>query len=58
MVNLILLTIILGCAIVLCLGVIGVLLCLCKMYREEIAQLEDPLVPPVKSWADNYYEVR
>ena len=58
MVNLILLTIILGCAIVLCLGVIGVLMCLCKMYREEIEQLEDPLVPPVKSWADNYYEVR
>ena len=56
--NLILLTIIMGCAIVLCLVVIGVLLCLCRMYREEIEQLEDPLVPPVKSWADNYYEVR
>ena len=56
--NLILLTIILGCAIVLCLGVIGVLMCLCKMYRDEIEQLEDPLVPPVKSWVDAYYEVR
>ena len=41
--NLILLTIILGCAIVLCIGVIGVLMCLCKMYREEIEQLEKEL---------------
>ncbi len=26
--------------------------------REEIEQLEDPLIPPVKSWVDAYYEVR
>lgn len=58
MVNLILLTIIMGCAIALCLGVIGVLLCLCKVYRDEIEQLEDPIIPPVKSWVDAYYEVR
>ena len=47
-----------GCAIALCLGVIGVLLCLCKVYRDEIEQLEDPIIPPVKSWVDAYYEVR
>jgi len=58
MVNLILLTVILGCIILICLGVIVVLLCLCRMYREEIEELEDPLVPPVKSWVDAYYEVR
>jgi len=57
-VNLILLTVILGCIILICLGVIVVLLCLCRMYREEIEELEDPLVPPVKSWVDAYYEVR
>ena len=56
--NLILLTVILGCIILICLGVIVVLLCLCRMYREEIEELEDPLVPPVKSWVDAYYEVR
>ena len=58
MVNLILLTIILGCAIVLCLGVVGVLLSLCLTYKEQIEELEDPLEPPVKSWVDAYYEVR
>lgn len=58
MVNLIVLTIILSCAIVLCLGVIGILLSLCLTYKEEIAELEDPLDPPVKSWVDAYYEVR
>lgn len=56
--NLILLTIIMGCAVLLCIGVIGVLLCMCRMYREEIEELEDPLIPPVKSWVDAYYEVR
>ena len=58
MVNLIVLTIILSCAIVLCLGVVGILLSLCITYKEEIAELEDPLDPPVKSWVDAYYEVR
>ena len=58
MVNLIVLTIILSCAIVLCLGVIGILLSLCLTYKEEVAELEDPLDPPVKSWVDAYYEVR
>lgn len=56
--NLIVLTIILSCAIVLCLGVVGILLSLCLTYKEEIAELEDPLDPPVKSWVDAYYEVR
>lgn len=55
-VNLILLTIIFGCAIALCLGIIVVLMCLCKSYREEIEQLENPMIPPVKSWVDTYYE--
>lgn len=58
MVNLIVLTIILSCAIVLFLGVIGILLSLCLTYKEEITELEDPLDPPVKSWVDAYYEVR
>lgn len=58
MVNLIVLTVILSCAIVLCLGVVGILLSLCLTYKEEIAELEDPLDPPVKSWVDAYYEVR
>ena len=58
MVNLIVLTIILSCAIVLRLGVVGILLSLCLTYKEEIAELEDPLDPPVKSWVDAYYEVR
>ena len=58
MVNLIVLTIILSCAIVLCLGVVGILLSLCLTYKEEIAELEDPLIPPVKSCVDAYYEVR
>lgn len=58
MVNLIVLTIILSCAIVLCLGVVAILLSLCLTYKEEIAELEDPLDPPVKSWVDAYYEVR
>ena len=58
MVNLIVLTIILSCAIVLCLGVVGILLSLCLTYKEQIEELEDPLEPPVKSWVDTYYEVR
>jgi len=57
-VNLILLTVILGCAILLMLGVIGVMLCLCKMYRDEVRELEEPLLPPVKSWVDAVYEYR
>ena len=56
--NLVLLTVILCCVIALCLGVIGVMICLCKMYRDEIDKLENPLMPPVKSWVDEFYEVR
>ena len=55
-VNLILLTIILGAVILIMLGVIGVMVCLCKMYRDEVVKLEEPLLPPVKSWVDAYYE--
>ena len=58
MVNIMLLTVILCCVIAVCLGVIGVMMCLCKAYKDEIEQLEEPLVPPVKSWVDTYYEVR
>ena len=54
--NLILLTIILGAVILIMLGVVGVLVCLCKMYRDEAEKLEKPLLPPVKSWVDAYYE--
>lgn len=54
--NLILLTIILGAVILIMLGVVGVLVCLCKMYRDEVEKLEEPLLPPVKSWVDAYYE--
>ena len=54
--NLILLTIILGAVILIMLGVVGVLVCLCKMYRDEVEKLEKPLLPPVKSWVDAYYE--
>jgi len=57
-VNMMLLTVILCCVIAICLGVIGVMMCLCKVYKDEIEQLEKPLVPPVKSWVDTYYEVR
>ena len=56
--NLIVLTIILSCEIVLCLGVVGILLSLCLTYKEQIEELEDPIEPPVKSWVDTYYEVR
>lgn len=56
--NIMLLTVILCCVIAVCLGVIGVMMCLCKAYKDEIEQLEEPLVPPVKSWVDTYYEVR
>lgn len=57
--SLILLTVIFACVIVLCLGIIGVMMCLCKAYRDEIEDLEEPLLPPVKSWVDAYYtEVR
>ena len=57
-VNLILLTVILSCVILLMLGVIGVMLCLVKMYKDEVSDLEDPLLPPVKSWVDSVYEYR
>lgn len=56
--NMVLLTVILCCVIAICLGIIGVMMCLCKVYKDEIEQLEEPLVPPVKSWVDTYYEVR
>lgn len=56
--NLILLTIILGCVIAVCLGVIAVMMCLCKAYQDEINDLEKPILPPVKSWVDGYYECR
>lgn len=56
--NFVLLSVIFGLVIVLCLGIIGVMMCLCKVYRDEIEDLEEPLLPPVKSWADTYYEVR
>ena len=56
--NLILLTVILSCVILLMLGVIGVMLCLVKMYKDEVSDLEDPLLPPVKSWVDSVYEYR
>ena len=54
--NLILLTVILGCVILVMLGIIGVMICLCKMYKDEVEKLEEPLLPPVKSWVDAYYE--
>ena len=54
--NLILLTVILGCVILVMLGIIGVMVCLCKMYKDEVEKLEEPLLPPVKSWVDAYYE--
>ena len=54
--NLILLTVILGCVILIMLGVIGVMMCLIKMYKDEVEKLEEPLLPPVKSWVDAYYE--
>ena len=56
--NLILLTVILGCAVAVCLGVIAVMICLCKAYRDEAINASAPLEPPVKSWADAYFEVR
>ena len=56
--NFVLLSVIFGLVIVLCLGIIGVMMCLCKAYRDEIEDLEDPLLPPVRSWVDTYYEVR
>ena len=56
--NLNLLTVILSCVILLMLGVIGVMLCIVKMYKDEVRELEDPLLPPVKSWVDSVYEYR
>ena len=56
--NLILLTIILSCVILIMLAIIGVMLCLVKMYQKDVRDLEDPLLPPVKSWVDTYYECR
>lgn len=56
--NMILLTVILSCVILLMFGVIGVMLCLVKMYKDEVRELEDPLLPPVKSWVDSVYEYR
>ena len=56
--NLVLLSVIFGLVIVLSLGIIGVMMCLCKAYRDEIEDLEEPLLPPVRSWVDTYYEVR
>ena len=38
--------------IIVCLGAIVVLASVCKLYRSEI----EPLDPPVKSWADAYWE--
>ena len=38
--------------IIVCLGVIGVLASVCKLYRHEA----EPLDPPVKSWVDAYWE--
>lgn len=50
--DLVTLVVVLGAVILVCLGVIGVLLAVCRLYRAEI----EPLDPPVKSWADAYWE--
>lgn len=50
--DLVTLTIVMGAAILVCLGVIGVLCAVCRLYRKEI----EPMMPPVKSWADAYWE--
>lgn len=38
--------------IIVCLGAIGILSYICKLYRHEA----EPLDTPVKSWADAYWE--
>lgn len=50
--NLVTLVVVLVAVIIVCLGVIGVLASVCKLYRHEI----EPLDPPVKTWADAYWE--
>lgn len=50
--NLVTLVVVLGAVILVCLGVIGVLFAVCKLYQKEI----EPLRPPVKSWVDAYWE--
>lgn len=57
-VNLILLTIILSCVILLMLAFIALLLCVVKMQEKDIQDFYKPLTPPkVKEWyEDTYYE--
>ena len=50
--NFIVLVIGLGLVILVCLGVIGAMLCIIKMQKEEL----NPLKPPVKLWDDATYE--
>ena len=50
--NLVVLAIGLGLVILVCLGVIGAMLCIIKMQRDEL----NPMLPPVKLWDDADYE--
>lgn len=50
--NLVVLSIGLGLVILVCLGVIGAMLCIIKMQKDEL----NPMLPPVKMWDDSDYE--
>lgn len=54
----VLLTALLGCVIAICLGLILILIVIIHSQKDEMEQMEKPLVPPVKSWVDAYYEDR
>ena len=57
--ELILLTIIFGCVILLCLGIIAVMLCVVKMQRKEIDDYYTPIKPPEMkkyTWEDSDFE--
>lgn len=51
-----LLTILLGSVVAICLGIILILITICHSQKMDMEQMAKPLVPPVKSWADAYYE--
>ena len=51
-----LLTILLGGVVAICLGIILILITICHSQKMDMEQMAKPLVPPVKSWADAYYE--
>lgn len=50
--NLVVLSIGLGLVILVCLGVIGAMLCIIKMQKDEL----NPMLPPVKMLDDSDYE--